>query len=63
MYKRQVYVIDNDALKPVNVQLGITDNRNTELIGGALQAGDRVVMGENVTTTTGKPSSVGMRLF
>ncbi|SBT05088.1 Efflux transporter, RND family, MFP subunit [Candidatus Accumulibacter aalborgensis] len=58
-----VYVIDNDALKPVNVQLGITDNRNTELIGGALQAGDRVVMGENVTTTTGKPSSVGMRLF
>ena len=58
-----VYVVEGDALKPVNVQLGITDNRNTEVIGGDLQAGDRVVIGENVATTSGKPSSVGMRLF
>lgn len=58
-----VYVINQDALKPISVQLGITDNRNTEVLGGDLKEGDRVIVGENVATNSGKPSSVGMRLF
>ncbi len=57
-----VYVIDGNSLKPVAIQLGITDNRSTEVLGGELKAGDRVIVGEN-TAAGGKPSSVGMRLF
>jgi len=58
-----VYRIDKDELKAVSVQLGITDNRSTEVLGGELKAGDTVVVGENIANTSGKPSSVGMRLF
>lgn len=57
-----VYVLAGDEIKPVSVQIGITDNRNTEIVSGELKAGDRLVIGEN-TTTSGKPSSVGMRMF
>jgi HlyD family secretion protein len=57
-----VYVLDGDEIKPVSVQLGITDNRNTEVVGGDLKEGDRVVTGEN-TSANSKPSSVGMRMF
>ncbi|MDR1995300.1 efflux RND transporter periplasmic adaptor subunit [Azonexus sp.] len=57
-----VFVLRGGALQPVNVQLGITDNRNTEVLGGELQVGDRVVTGEN-SGPTRSPSSVGMRMF
>ena len=57
-----VYVLDGGAIRPVSVQLGITDNRNTEIVGGELKEGDRVVTGEN-STGSSKPSSVGMRMF
>ena len=58
-----VYRIENGELKAVSVQIGITDNRNTEVLGGELKVGDTVITGENVAATNGKPSSVGMRLF
>ena len=58
-----VHVLTGDEIKPVNVQLGITDNRNTEIIGGDLKDGDRIVTGENGGAPAGKPSSVGMRMF
>jgi HlyD family secretion protein len=57
-----VYVVDGKGIKPVSVQLGITDNRNSEVVGGDLKAGDRVIVGENFAVS-GKPSSVGVRLF
>ena len=57
-----VYVLAGDQLRPVSVQLGITDNRNTEVVGGDLKEGDRVVTGENGSSDK-KPSSVGMRMF
>lgn len=57
-----VYVLQGDQIKPFSVQLGITDNRNTEIVGGELKAGDRVVTGEN-TNGAKPPSSVGMRMF
>ena len=53
-----------EEIKPVSVQLGITDNRNTEIVGGDLKVGDRVITGENNNgNASGKPSSVGMRMF
>jgi HlyD family secretion protein len=57
-----VYVLADGKISPVSVQLGITDNRNTEIVGGDLQAGQRVVTGENAGNGN-KPSSVGMRMF
>jgi len=57
-----VYVLENGALKPVAVQLGITDNRNSEVLGGELKAGARVAVGEN-TSAAKSGGSVGMRLF
>lgn len=57
-----VHVLVGGEIKPVVVQLGITDNRNTEVVGGELKEGDRVVTGENGSTDK-KPSSVGMRMF
>ena len=57
-----VYVLAGDEIKPVSVQIGITDNRNTEVLRGDLKAGDRVVMGENAGPAK-KASSVGMRMF
>jgi HlyD family secretion protein len=58
-----VYVVEGDSLRPVAIQIGITDNRNTEVTGGELKAGDRVVVGDAPGKENGKPSSVGMRLF
>ena len=58
-----VYVVDGNELRPVSIQVGITDNRNTEVISGDLKPGERVVTGDNPTSSGGKPSSVGMRLF
>jgi len=57
-----VYVLADGQVKPLAIQLGITDNRNTEVVGGELKEGDRVLTGEN---GGGKkaPSSVGMRMF
>ena len=57
-----VDVLDGGEIRPVSVQLGITDNRNTEVVGGDLKAGDRVVTGEN-SNGSKSPSSVGMRMF
>jgi len=57
-----VYVLDGDQIRPVSVQIGITDNRNTEVVSGDLKPGDRVVIGEN-TGNSKPPSSVGMRMF
>ncbi|HJV91939.1 MAG TPA: efflux RND transporter periplasmic adaptor subunit [Azonexus sp.] len=57
-----VYVLADGEIKAVSVQLGITDNRNTEIVGGDLKAGDRIVTGEN-SNGVKPPSSVGMRMF
>ena len=57
-----VYVVDGKQLRAVSVNTGITDNRNTEIVGGELKPGDRIVLGENPVAAS-KPSSVGVRLF
>jgi len=42
---RVLWVLDGGAPKPVRVRVGITDGRNTEVSGGTLAAGDRVITG------------------
>ncbi len=50
-----VYVLQGGAPVPVSVTLGITDNRNTEITGGDLKAGDQVVVGD--AQASSKPQS------
>jgi HlyD family secretion protein len=63
-----VYVLEEGQLKPMKVGTGITDSRVTELSGGELKEGDKVVTGENLPTATNAASSSAsstfrMRLF
>lgn len=59
-----VYILQGDSLKAVPVQLGITDNRNTEVAGGDLKAGDQVAVGEVQPASENKAGSpVRLRLF
>ena len=62
-YSGRVFVLESGQLKPVNVTLGITDNRNTEITGGELKVGDQVIVGD---AQSEKPASSGrppMRMF
>jgi HlyD family secretion protein len=63
-FSGKVYVLEKGKLKAVSVTFGITDNRNTEITGGELKAGDPVVIGE-AQAENQSPSSGGrpMRLF
>lgn len=59
-----VYVLADGQLKPVSVGIGITDNRVTEITGGELKAGDRVIVGENQPNgTSGKSGGFQLRMF
>ena len=63
-FSGKVYVMESGALKAVNVSLGITDNRNTEIVGGDIKIGDQVVIGEaQGDSQTGRTSPLRMRLF
>ena len=42
----KVYVLKKGELVPVTVRLGITDNRNTEILSGELRVGEQLVTGE-----------------
>ncbi|MCL2022538.1 MAG: efflux RND transporter periplasmic adaptor subunit [Betaproteobacteria bacterium] len=56
-----VHVFRDGALVPLTLTLGITDNRNTEVLEGELQAGDRVVTGDAMAAPeNGGGSSGGM---
>ncbi|MDR0529579.1 MAG: efflux RND transporter periplasmic adaptor subunit [Zoogloeaceae bacterium] len=58
--KGQAYVLRDGQLAPVPLVLGITDNRFTEIVGGALKAGDRVITGE-AGVAASSSSGGGMR--
>ena len=59
----KVYVLEQGELKPVSVSLGITDNRNTEIVAGELKAGDQIVVGEAQDKPNSSSSKPPMRLF
>ncbi len=45
-YSGKIYLLKNGELVAVTVKLGITDNRNTEVLSGAIKAGDKLVTGQ-----------------
>jgi len=57
-----VYILENGQPKAVKVALGITDNRNTEVLSGDLTEGAIVIL-EDRQVSTKKPGSSGLRLF
>ena len=64
VFAGKVYVLEQGELVPLSVSLGITDNRNTEITGGDLKAGDQVIAGE--AQAAGKQKTGGtppMRMF
>ena len=55
---------DKGELVALNVTLGITDNRNTEIVAGELKPGDQIAIGE--MQANDKPKAAGtppMRMF
>jgi HlyD family secretion protein len=59
-----VYVLKAEALHPVRIGVGISDNRFTEVLSGDLKVGDRVVVGESAPgDATQTPSTLRMRMF
>jgi HlyD family secretion protein len=40
----RVWLLDGNSAKPVNVQIGASDGRSTEIIGGDLKEGDKVIV-------------------
>ena len=67
-FSGKVYVLEQGELMPVSVSLGITDNRNTEIVTGELKAGDQVVVGDTQAADKSKSSSSSgsrppMRMF
>jgi len=65
-FSGKLYVLDKGVLSQISVNLGITDNRNTEIVGGGLKAGDQIVVGEAQETGNSQSSSsspMRMRLF
>jgi HlyD family secretion protein len=65
-FSGKVYVSDKGVLKQVNVSLGITDNRNTEIVSDQLKAGDQIVVGETLGSDnfqSGNASTRRVRFF
>jgi len=61
-FSGKVYVLEQGELVPVSVSLGITDNRNTEIVGGEIKVGDQVVVGEALASSAqGGSSALRMR--
>jgi len=60
-----VHVLSEGQLKPMKINTGITDARFTEVAGGELKEGDRVITGENLPNASPAASSstFRMRLF
>ncbi len=60
-----VYVLRNGRVEPVTIQTGISDTKYTEVLGGDLKAGDRVVVEDNLPDQKpgGSQSPFRMRAF
>jgi HlyD family secretion protein len=65
-FSGKVYVLEQGEIKPVSVTLGITDNRNTEIVSGELKVGDQIIVGDAQASDQSKSSSSSrppMRMF
>ncbi len=64
VFSGKVYMLEQSGPVPVNVTLGITDGRSTEITGGDLKAGDRIVVGEmQPAASTASGSPIRLRMF
>jgi HlyD family secretion protein len=43
----KVYAVRGDGIEPLTVEVGISDGRYSEVLGGEIKAGDRVVLEDN----------------
>jgi len=57
-----VYVLENGIPKALKIVVGITDNRQTEVISGPLKAGDMVITDDNIKNSA-KKQGAPARLF
>lgn len=57
-----VYTLENGAPKAIKIVVGITDNKQTEVISGGLKVGDFVITDENIKNGA-KKQSTPTRLF
>lgn len=62
-YSGRVFILRANKLQAVAVTLGISDNRNTEIVGGELQAGDLVVLADTQADSKTPPRSASPRMF
>lgn len=58
----KVYVPRQGGPEPINLSLGITDNRNTEIIRGDLKEGDQLIVGEAQASGNAQGSPPPMRM-
>jgi len=63
--KGTVYILENGQLKPVRLSAGITDNKLTEVLSGALKPDDQVVVEDTQQSgaETQQGGSFRMRMF
>ena len=58
-----VYVLEKGQLKPIQISLGITDNRFTEVLGDELKEGAAVIVEDSQPPAKASNAPPGMRLF
>jgi len=63
-----VYVQTNGSPEPVRIRIGITDNKVTEVLAGALKAGDSVIVEDTLdngvaASAQGAPGNMRLRMF
>jgi HlyD family secretion protein len=61
-FSGRVYVLETGKPLLRNVTLGITDNRNTEITGGELKAGEQIIVGDAQTANNASTGSSAMRM-
>ena len=44
--ERTIWILENGAPRPVQVQIGISDGSKTEIVGGELKEGDQIITGQ-----------------
>ena len=62
VFPGKVYVLAQGGLESVNLSLGITDNRNTEIIDGEVSEGTLVIVGEALASDGAQDSSPPRRM-
>ena len=60
---RQLWVVEGQYVKPVNVGIGISDGVQTEIITDELKKGDRVVVGVGTSATVKADSEASTNPF